>query len=90
MNNINILHEIVNELNLEIAKHIPDEYINSKYSFLKYESNGFDFNIKLFNTFLILEDYVDIIEININKENYKNDVRNIINQYLELIKGIQL
>jgi hypothetical protein len=61
-----------------------------KFKFLKYESNGFDFNIKLFDTFLILDDYVDIVEITIDKERFKNDIKDRINKYLEIIRGVKL
>lgn len=88
--NLIIIHEIINELNLEISKYFPYDYIRIKFKFLKYESNGFDFNIKLFDTFLILDDYVDIVEITINKERFKNDIKSRINKYLELVKGIKL
>lgn len=84
--NLSILHEIINELNLEIAKFFSDEHM----SFLKYESNGFDFNIKLFNTFLVYDDYVDIVEITINKERMKEDIRKKINTYLDNIKEIKI
>ncbi len=88
--NLIIIHEIINELNLEISKYFPDEYLNTKFSFLKYESNGFDFNIKLFNTFLIYDDYIDIVEMIINKERFKSDIRARINKYLKYIRGVKL
>jgi hypothetical protein len=88
--NLIIIHEIINELNLEISKYFPDDYMRIKFKFLKYESNGFDFNIKLFDTFLILDDYVDIVEITIDKERFKNDIKDRINKYLEIIRGVKL
>ena len=39
---------------------------------------------KIFNTFLIYDDYIDIVEMTINKERFKNDIRTRINKYLEL------
>ncbi len=88
--NLIIIHEIINELNLEISKYFPDDYMGIKFKFLKYESNGFDFNIKLFDTFLILDDYVDIVEMTINKERFKSDIKDRINKYLEIIRGVKL